>query len=318
MSPLKYITYLLILFSSLSSYFTTYLPCTFQDRIFDCIDTRITFDRIPRIPKNATAALLSSKEISSIKSSDFVDRGDLERLTLNKNHIQHIDENSFLPLQKLRFLNLDYNRMEKLDFYTPLTLEHINLKANRISFVSPRFLRSMNNLQEFDISKNKLTEIPPNLFQDIIVRQQQITLDFSNNLIESLRKESIANLIYNSNRYSKLKINLSGNPLRCNCLMKWISTLQEDFSQHSVSHIDIQGACKYPIAMKGQQLSRLQSPEFACEAPKIDITVRTHIVLDEHDHGMIPCSANGDPDPTISFKLSNGVWLSQGSSRVSY
>ena len=297
---------------------STYLPCKFEDLIFDCIETRITFDRIPSIPKNATSALLSSKQIKSIKSSDFVDRGNLERLTLNKNQINHIDQNSFLPLQRLRFLNLDYNKIQKLEFYTPLSLEHINLKGNSIAYISPLFMQSMHKIQEFDISENDITKIPNDLFSKINVRQQQITLDFSNNKIETLPKEAISNLIYNSNRYSKLKINLSGNPLRCNCLMKWVSTLQDDFSEHSVSHIDIQGTCEYPISMKSTNLYSLKPSEFNCKAPEIDVTVRTHIVLDEHDYGMIPCAANGDPKPTINFKLSNGIWLAQGQSSVSY
>ena len=218
----------------------SHLPCHYEDNIFDCVGTSIPFDRVPKIPLDATAAFLSSNQIKSIRSSDFVYQENLERLIMNDNLVEKIDDNAFLLLQNLKFLNLDDNKLSRLDFYLPPSLEHINLNSNNIRFISPDFLRKMDRLQQLDLSENSITDIPITLFQGIQVKQQQITLDLSNNKINSLKKETISNLIYNSKRYSKLKINLSGNPLHCNCLMKWISSLSEDQSSHSVSHIDIQ------------------------------------------------------------------------------
>ena len=218
----------------------SHLLCHYEDQIFDCVGTSVPFDRVPRIPLDATTAFLASNQIKEIRSSDLVDQGNLERLIMNDNLVAQIDDNAFLLLQKLKFLNLDDNKISQLNFYLPPSLEHINLNSNAVKSISPNFLRKMDRLQQLDLSENLLTEIPTELFQGILVKQQQITLDFSNNQIYSLQKETISNLIYNSKRYSKLKINLSGNPLHCNCLMKWVANLEEDQSSHSVSHIDIQ------------------------------------------------------------------------------
>ncbi|XP_051756883.1 malignant fibrous histiocytoma-amplified sequence 1 homolog [Ctenopharyngodon idella] len=90
----------------------------------------------------------------------------LEKLYMNQNNIKTIPENVFPSLEKLQFLKLSTNRLEKLpgDVNRCQDLTYLNLSNNCLKNLDP--IVSLSHLKELYVERNQLTELPDQLFQN--------------------------------------------------------------------------------------------------------------------------------------------------------
>ncbi|XP_043466037.1 toll-like receptor 3 [Leptopilina heterotoma] len=144
---------------------------------------------------------LSNNQIKKINQRAF--EGLLQLLTLNlsNNNLTHIANGAFQSLVSLRTLDLSFNNLEKLDNKTHgllddcLSLERVNLKHNKISFITRKMFPSNPwipyKLKEIDLSYNTM---PVLTFDITIGGKKLVYLNLSHNNINEIRRYVIGNL----------------------------------------------------------------------------------------------------------------------------
>ncbi|CAF3042684.1 unnamed protein product [Rotaria sp. Silwood2] len=85
----------------------------------------------------------------------------------------------------------------------------LNLSSNSLTSINS--LTNLNNLQIVDLSYNKISYLPLNLFTKF---SQLSSLYISNNLIKTIPKTF--------NEISNINFDISNNPLNCTCTLKWL------------------------------------------------------------------------------------------------
>ena len=153
-----------------------------------------------------------------------------------------------------------------LNSQLPETTIILNLSSNSLTSINS--LPNLNNLQTLDISLNKIQILPSNLF---IKFSQLSSLYVSNNLLKIIPKTF--------NEISNINFDISNNPLKCTCQLKW---LIEWFETINVIHkINCQ---------KGKQLNEndfcLNNKNFLYLTPN-----RSQIVY-QNDSLILNCSSN--------------------------
>jgi len=101
---------------------------------------------------------LSNNNIRKITLSDFHNFSKLEVLDLSFNNINFIHPRSFANLSELKHLNLTQNSLVSLvdSFLFSKSLSYLILSHNRVEFVSACWDCDLPNLQELDLSYNKI------------------------------------------------------------------------------------------------------------------------------------------------------------------
>jgi hypothetical protein len=96
----------------------------------------------------------------------------------------------------------------------------------------------------------------PNLFQNHSLAKL-IDLDLSSNKISILNQSDLT-------KYTNLKIiGLTGNPLDCNCHLRWIKQwLKENYDQDLVKFL--QWTCAKPKDLFGKQLTVIHEDDMIC------------------------------------------------------
>jgi Leucine-rich repeat (LRR) protein len=107
----------------------------------------------------------------------------LINLDLSDNQIAKIDENSFICLTNLKFLNLNKNCL--ISLYTNMfhglkNLQVLNLSDNKISTIDDAFIE-LSSLISLNLSNNELTKINSKTIRNLKIKE----LHLNNNLIEN-------------------------------------------------------------------------------------------------------------------------------------
>ncbi|XP_015188547.1 PREDICTED: leucine-rich repeat-containing protein 15 [Polistes dominula] len=116
----------------------------------------------------------------------------LTSLDLSYNFIETLKSNSLNGMPKIKSLNLNDNRLQRLpNGLQSLTLTRLNIRRNRLMELNNSSFAELPELEQIDISGNRLTEaIDPNIFQ-------------KNVKLESIRLED--------------------NPWRCDCMQLYLT-----------------------------------------------------------------------------------------------
>ncbi|XP_026070751.1 malignant fibrous histiocytoma-amplified sequence 1-like [Carassius auratus] len=115
--------------------------------------------------KNLTELNLSRNEFTDFPV-EIRGLHQLEKLYINQNNIKTIPENVFPSLEKLWFLKLSTNRLEKLpqDINRCQYLYYLNLSNNCLKKLDA--LVGLLNLKELYVERNQLAELPERLFRN--------------------------------------------------------------------------------------------------------------------------------------------------------
>lgn len=202
----------------------------FRNLNLDLSLLRITNSELKRIDEHAFDGLdhlnrleLSNDQISALEPKTFANLKGLELLQLKSNKLRNVS----LVLNYLQEIVLSNNEIDQLreDFLSGDNIVFVDLSSNRLSRLEYS-LKPLRKLDTIKISKNRITEIKPevfayneNLFRvyasgnllnstDGLRMKQLKTLDVSSNIFTRLENDSFAGMIFLD------ELLLNGNKIR--------------------------------------------------------------------------------------------------------
>ena len=150
--------------------------------------------RLREVPAHLNSKIirldLPKNQIRRLEEKSFARYPNLRTIQLQSNEIADIHSLTFLRMQYLNSLYLDQNQFANLNFYLPETVERLSLRSCRIEEIGNEFLQGMKYLESFDISDNRLTRLPVDLFSHFSVMAIELSLDFSSNSLATVTKET--------------------------------------------------------------------------------------------------------------------------------
>lgn len=205
----------------------------------------------------------------------------LARLEINEINLNHLNLSKAVQLTEL-FVR--YNRFNESSHFTdtwPHTLELIDLSGNPFETIPPKFLARFSAVREVFLRRMPYLErIDENAFANLT---NLIVLDMegSRNLVEfnknafggrsdidshishsqhlerlNLRNTKIERLgtTLNESFHHLKRLDLYGNPLNCDCDLRWVAKLK----------LDTSGRCEQPDDLNGTLISNIPLKEFTC------------------------------------------------------
>ncbi|KAH9369265.1 hypothetical protein HPB48_012341 [Haemaphysalis longicornis] len=177
-------------------------------------------------------------------------------------------------LAKLEFRNMAHLELTSDFNQLPATIDRVYIYNSTIGYVHPRwlsqlkalklviirdtnlnrFLRSMlprpaSFLTELDLERNTLTSLPLDIGEEMPLLQ---FLNVGRNNITTIDERSLAPL-----RRNTTYVYLFGNPLRCDCKLRFVVGYQEEWTYSE---------CAQPERLKGRYLGVLGAHELTCDA----------------------------------------------------
>lgn len=192
---------------------------------------------------NLAELFIGVNSFTSLEKNGFEKLKKLTTLSLNGAQLHNISAGAFNGLESLRVLDLSSNRLSRVptkEMSILLRLEELTIGMNDFEIIPERAFEGLSNLHQLEIvGANKLVRVQNNAFIENgnlrIIRMtsneelsqfesaafhglpylKELTL--KNNAIESIRE--------NLYEWDNLKIlDLSENPLRCDCHLLWYKT----------------------------------------------------------------------------------------------
>lgn len=188
----------------------------------------------------------------------------------------NISTNAFKGLTQLRRLVLTDNRLSAIptaQLSGLNRLEELSVGQNDFVTIEPNAFKGLPNLRSIDVSgASQLSVIKKGVFNENLNLE---TINFSSNkrlsTIENgafMGLPNLRNLMMRNNAFSSFaeamvmwqelqQIDLTENPLMCECSMLW---LKELLARRNTSHVD----CAGPAPLKGKSLNSLGSDDLSC------------------------------------------------------
>lgn len=292
--------------------------------------------------KNLQIVNLSKNRIRHIDRETFRFNEFLQAIRLDGNSIKNIDY-MFENLTQLVFLNISENSLEIFDYENfPKNLQFLDISKNQINVIkNPNEISQ--NLKTLNLNQNHLTEISafvlPRNLEDLYLQSNLIekispytflkkpflkTVDLKNNKISHLNENALR--ISSTKSDEKLpEFHLAGNPLVCDCHLKWMWQDNGHLSSMGVvRYYDIENPEHFPYLLEQQQQETQfhgdadNYPSYAAQKMDIDHwnenyvdmptssrqnTVRTQPKIVDFD--QMTCSFNDDDSNKILIRKLN-------------
>ena len=163
---------------------------------------------------------LHRNKIKHITRLDFIALNKLRILDLGENQIITIEKSSFVRLRNLKQLNLGGNRLQSLlpDTFTGLErLLVLKLNSNHLTILDQKWLHHMRSLEELFVKSNRIRYMKP---FDMTWQKSLRKVSLSDNQIQYLPNLPAFENINSVNKAGEgWYLDLSGNPVTCNCFM---------------------------------------------------------------------------------------------------
>ncbi|OZC07031.1 leucine Rich repeat-containing domain protein [Onchocerca flexuosa] len=160
----------------------------------------LEYNRIRSIPDEAMTSLnyleelnLSNNQISEISEYAFKNLTFLRTLNLGGNNLKTLP--SSLHILNLRELHLDDNWIEKFlpELSNFSSLKTLSLANNRISYIQPRSLIEYCKLENLNLARNPLFEVPRQILRQVALTL--VKLNLSSTPIATIRSGDFTNLL---------------------------------------------------------------------------------------------------------------------------
>lgn len=226
--------------------------------------------------------------------------------------------------------------IEKASFNTLLNLDLIDLSFNNLTYIPTMQLSKLSKLKELDLSGNRFTEVRPVAFQSLFqlrtlrlnrlwhlnkidtrafvdnIRLETLNMDENEGLARiparifhgnpqlvhvSLRGDSLTTADVSHFPLDRLRsLDLTGNPLHCNCSLHWLWTLVQmetkladptpapanDTSESPEVQLRVAVRnlrCEAPESLRGKLLTDIPESTVRCETTWMTVAIITAIVL---------------------------------------
>jgi Leucine-rich repeat (LRR) protein len=275
------------------------LQLTFLSSLKNLKELNFDFNRLTFLPEKIFQSnlkliylSLQGNDLNYLTNYSLFGLKNLIHLNLARNRLQfQINQRPFQDLNSLKILNLDRNSQINLtqNILEDLSRNFLELSLQNCNLTSWNYsLKFLSHLQRLKLSSNYLKNLPkdflnpsiisvdlqrnfftsiPDLFESNISKLTD--LDLSSNQISTLQKNQLSN-------YPNLKtIGLTGNPLDCNCHLRWIKQwLEHNYDQDLIKFL--QWTCAKPVNLFGKQLTAIHEQEMICQDEKeIESTTTT-------------------------------------------
>ncbi|CAH1406344.1 unnamed protein product [Nezara viridula] len=234
---------------------------------------------------------LGSNVIKDIEKAAFNALYNLEYVDLSFNNLTYIPTMQLSKLSKLRELDLSGNRFTEVRPVAFQSLFQLRiLKLNRLwhlNKIDSRAFVDNIRLESLHVEENELlTRIPPRIFHG----NPQL-------MHVSLRGNSLTTADVSHFPLDRLRsLDLSGNPLHCNCSLHWLWTLVQmeiklveptsapsnDTSETSDVQLRVVSRnlkCESPESLRGQLMSEIPESTVSCETTWMTVAIITALVL---------------------------------------
>ena len=237
----------------------------------------------------------------------------LHELDLSNNKIRYIHHNAFECMPNLHHLILDNNdwfldngttqvwqavpKLQWLSLNEALTQEYnatfghltdlswlfptgdlprlltLYLERNEVWSFSSQLFCSMVTLSHLSLAHNNLAK--PTFDSDCTPALSNINL--ANNSLFYLRPVMTNYFDTLKSRHS-LSVNISDNPLQCDCMfnssLKWIKSNSSDYLSNREDLV-----CRYPLALQGTRVMTLSQPQLVCKRYRLPSGLRTSYII---------------------------------------
>lgn len=218
----------------------------------------------------------------TIPSGAFIDLSGLNQLGLKGAALYNISQDSFKGLDVLRILDLSDNRLKRIptmELSTLKRLEQLSLGQNDFELIQEGAFIGMTNLRRIEISgSSKLKRIEASAFgansnlEYLVISSNTDLAEVEEGALSGLprlkqvilRDNALTTLAEGLFQWSDLEIlDLSENPIRCDCQMIWLRNILLSKSNSS-SHQDFPVICASPERLRRESLVMLTPEILGC------------------------------------------------------
>ncbi|KAM5202669.1 prolargin isoform 2-T8 [Hipposideros larvatus] len=176
-----------------------YCPHDFPSALY--CDSR-NLRKVPVIPPRIHYLYLQNNFITELPVESFKNASDLRWINLDNNRIHKVDQKVLEKLPSLAFLYMEKNQLQEVPSALPRNLEQLRLSQNSISRIPPGVFSKLENLLLLDLQHNKLTDVvfKPDTFQGL---KKLMQLNLAHNTLKKMPRKvptAIHQLYLDSNR----------------------------------------------------------------------------------------------------------------------
>ncbi|KAM4716414.1 chondroadherin-like protein [Anableps anableps] len=247
---------------------------------------------------------LDHNRIEEIQPGAFMQLGFLNMLTLTHNQLVYIPNMAFQGLQNIKWLRLSYNSLNNLAqeaFAGLFTLTRLSLDHNELQFFPTQTMTRVPEVKQLELSYNPMTYLGEesvsmgkltHLYLDHMSLQ-----DLSDQAFSQVRLLSHVDLSHNQLRYLEPPsgpttlgiLNLTGNPIYCNCYMRPLKEWA------TVGEVKLLGACAGPPHLSDEPLQAVTSLDLRCRS-------RAEALKEEEEEEKEEQESNGNITATAKPK----------------
>lgn len=227
---------------------------------------RLNNNRLQNLPAGLFSSMDSLKElylqhnnITLLTNGWFESNNNLKILDLSYNSIFYVGDVALVS-RSIQYLNLQYNKIQNVNFTLPVYIDHLDLGFNLIDQINENCFLETTALRELNLSNNFLKTIPPGLFRslddvkDINLQHNNIifipnellsphdslnnvTLNLSHNNISFINRDSfptraVTNLYLQHNKLQRINYTLPTSLKYLNLSFNSLSVIEKDTFQN--------------------------------------------------------------------------------------
>lgn len=220
-----------------------------------------------------TKLVLSNNSIHTIGKNCWEFTQKINHLDLSMNELTLLTAGTFESLSKLKLLDLHSNRISKIAigaFNTTPNLQSLDLSQNEISWtIEDMFapFASLHQLDVFYLNNNRIKSVNKNAFLGLTSLTK---LDLSKNNITSIQP----NTFDERSTPALRQLLIDSKDLICDCNLTWFYEWLRDNTVRSKSTVEYDQdsvmRCAYPASLRGRNLLDLNQHNFTCCKRELD------------------------------------------------
>ncbi|CAM9977891.1 unnamed protein product [Lampetra planeri] len=251
---------------------------------------------------NLRSLVLAGMGLSVLPSEAMVGLDNLESLSFYDNQLERVPRVALQRVPSLKFLDLNKNPIRHIsdgDFRDMLRLKELGVSSMAELVSVERFaLDNLPELTKVEATNNpKLGYVHREAFRDVPKLE---SLMLNDNALSALYFATVRSLP------SLREVSLHGNPLRCDCVSRWLGANQtavrflEPESMRCASPPEAEGRDAREAASLGGALAAACLPLIAPAA------LPSKLELQPHASATLECGAVGEPEPAIYWVTPRG------------